>query len=264
MNDISNTALVTLKCHIQDATNKDAILNDESSLKVYDHLNTMLDDKGKIMLNKSVGNRLAKHTASRAKKYDDYARQFLKENPEAVIVNIGCGLDHRFERIDNGKCTFYDLDLPDLIDIKREIFPETERYRHIGKSVFDFSWMAGMPKQPVLLLAEGVFMFCYEKDVKSLFQQIHRKMPGTTMVFEVFNSKWLAGWRKKLVDFKLRRQLKFGKDATFQFGISDSDEIESWSEAYKLIEEWCYIDDIKPNAKEWMRKIQWTVTYKIN
>lgn len=141
MNDISNTALVTLKCHIQDAKNNDAILDDQSSLNTYEYLNTKLDGKGKFMLNKRVQKSLVKHTAHRAKKYDEYARKYLMENAEAVIVNIGCGLDHRFERIDNGKCVFYDLDLPDIIDIKREIFPERERYRQIGKSVFDFSWM---------------------------------------------------------------------------------------------------------------------------
>jgi len=263
MNDISNTALVTLRCHIQDARDKVALLKDESSLKTYDYLNACLDAKGKAMLNKPVGKRLVKHTAARAKKYDDYARSFLMENPEGVIVNIGCGLDHRFERVDNGKCSFYDLDLPDIMDIKSKIFHEKERYKQVGKSVFDFNWIDELPKQPAFLLAEGVFMFCMEKDVKSLFQQIHNKIPGTDMVFEVFSSKWLSGWRKKLVDFKLRRQLRFGEDASFRFGIADSDEIKTWSQHFKLIEDWCYVDEIKPNAKEWMRKIQWTVHYQI-
>ena len=84
------------------------------------------------------------------------------------------------------------------------------------------------------------------------------------MVFEVVSSTWLKGWRKKLVDFKLRKQLKFGKEATFKFGIKDSDELESWSAHYRLLEEWSYLDDIKPNAREWLRKIQWTVYYRIN
>jgi O-methyltransferase involved in polyketide biosynthesis len=149
------------------------------------------------------------------------------------------------------------------MNIKSKVFPEKDRYKQVGKSVFDFDWIDELPQLPTFLLAEGVFMFCTENDVKSLFQQIHNRIPGTDMVFEAFSSKWLSGWRKKLVDFKLRRQLKFGEDASFRFGIADSDEIETWSQHFKLIEDWCYVDEIKPNAKEWMRKFQWTVHYRI-
>jgi len=264
MNDISNTALVTLKCHIQDAQKDVSILNDKSSLNVLEFLNTHLDEKGKSILNKEVKKNLEKHTALRAKKYDDYVLQFLQKHPEASIVNIGCGLDNRFERIDNGKCLFLDLDFQDIIEIKKQIFPATKRYMQIGQSVFDFSWMDSVRNKPILLLAEGVFMYCHESDVKSLFQEIHTRIPGTKMVFEVFSSKWLKGWKKWIVDLKIRKQLKFGKDAYFKFGIADSREIESWSAHYKLIEDWSYFDAVKPNAKDYLRKIQWTVYYEIN
>jgi O-methyltransferase involved in polyketide biosynthesis len=263
MNDISNTALVTLKCHIQDATQDDSVLNDKSSLKAYEYLIANLNPKGKEMLNNKLKKNLMSHTVLRAKKYDDYALHFLQRHPEATIVNIGCGLDNRFERIDNGTCLFFDLDLPDIVDVKKNIFPATNRYRQIGKSVFDFSWFKELPEQAVLLLAEGVFMFCNESDVKALFNKIHNKIPGTEIVFEVFSSKWLKGWKKKIIDFKLQKQLKFGKDASFTFGIADSREIEGWSEDYKLIEDWSYFDVIKPNAKDFLRKVQWTVYYKI-
>jgi O-methyltransferase involved in polyketide biosynthesis len=263
MNDISNTALVTLRCHIEDAKQTDSILKDRSSLKTYEYLNTILDEEDKKILNKRVKRNLVKHTALRAKKYDDYVIQFLSKHPEAIIINIGCGLDHRFERIDNGKCEFIDLDLPDVMDIKKNIFPGTKRYRQIGQSVFDFNWLDNIDKAPVLLLAEGVFMFCNETEVKALFNELHKRMPDSCIVFEVFSSKWLKGWKGKATEFKLRKQLKFGKDASFQFGIADSDEIENWSENYKLIEDWSYFDVIKPNVKDFLRKIQWTVYYKI-
>ena len=264
MNDISNTALVTLKCHVQDVTEDVPILNDKSSLKVFEFLNTHLNETGKSILNRDVKKNLEKHTALRAKRFDDYAIDFLQKYPEAAIVNIGCGLDNRFERIDNGKCTFLDIDLPDIINLKQNIFPAANRYKQIGQSVFDFSWFEVLPKQPVILLAEGVFMYCNENDVKRLFDKIHTSTPGAEIAFEVFSSKWLKGWRKFIVDLKIRKQLKFGEGASFKFGITDSNEIESWSEHYKLIEDWCYFDVIKPNAKDYLRKIQWTVYYEID
>jgi O-methyltransferase involved in polyketide biosynthesis len=263
MNDISNTALLTLNCHIQDAMNKASILNDKSSLKTFEYLNTRLDEEGKKILNRRVKKSLVNHTALRTKKYDYYTQRFLEKHPEGIIVNIGCGLDNRFERIDNGKCTFLDLDLTDIIDIKKSIFPKTERYKQIGQSVFDFSWMDYVKSKHLLLLAEGVFMYCYENEVKSLFHEIHLKFPGAEIVFEVFSSKWLKGWKKWIVDIKIRKQLKFGKDAYFRFGIVDSKEIESWLKHYRLIEDWSYFDAIKPNAADYLKKIQWTVYYRI-
>ena len=125
MNDISNTALVTLKCHVQDAEQIESILEDNSSLKTYEYLNTILDENGKSILQKKVKSNLVSHTALRAKKFDGYVTAFLQKFPTASIVNIGCGLDHRFERVDNGTCMFYDLDLPDIIELKKRIFTET-------------------------------------------------------------------------------------------------------------------------------------------
>ncbi len=42
---------------------------------------------------------------------------FICRNPDAVIINIGCGLDTRFFRVDNGRINWYDLDLPEVIKL---------------------------------------------------------------------------------------------------------------------------------------------------
>ena len=39
----------------------------------------------------------------RNREFDRNARDFLKRHPDAVVVHIGCGLDPRFERVDNGQ-----------------------------------------------------------------------------------------------------------------------------------------------------------------
>ncbi|MEA3281017.1 MAG: class I SAM-dependent methyltransferase [Euryarchaeota archaeon] len=62
------------------------------------------------------------HIVIRAKRYDEYVTEFPKSSPDGIVVNIGCGLDSRFLRIDNGRVHFYDLDLPDVIGIKRRFF----------------------------------------------------------------------------------------------------------------------------------------------
>ena len=279
INDVSETALLTLYSHAFDAQTKEPILNDKSSVKSVQLLNEELTksdkklhqrlSKGKIDRNGVI------HIAIRAKRYDKYISDFIKKYPKAKIVNIGCGLDNRFERIDNGEIEFFDLDLPDIIEIKKQLFNETNRFHFISQSVFDFSWIeniVSIAKEEILFIAEGVFMYCREEDVKSLFLILQEKFPGSEMVCEVFNSMWLKGWLKKLMNFKMQKELHLGKDATFHFGIRDSNEMESWNEGINLIDDWSYFDSDEKKLG-WLkifrhiklfRKTQWSVHYKLN
>lgn len=276
LNAVSETALLTLQCHALDARSGKPYLNDLSSIHTMEVLKTHFRDSDrslhKDLLKHKISSSLIAHTALRSKKYDESVRGFLVRYPEAIVVNIGCGLDHRFERVDNGKISFYDLDLPDIINIKKQIFPETERYKQISQSVFDFDWIDKIKIEPVILLAEGVFMYCREKDVKALFLNLQERLRNPEIVFEVFSAKWLKGWRKSITEIKLKKQLKFGDGASYKFGIRDSDEIESWAEGMKLLEEWSYLDSKELDAgimklmgkNEALRKVQWTVHYSLN
>lgn len=274
--DVAETAFLTLYCHATDALSKDPILNDRSSVKTVQIMNHELAGSDKklhrLLVGGKINRKLVVHAALRAKKYDEYVTDFIRKHPKAAIVNIGCGLDNRFERIDNGKIDFFDLDLPDIIDIKKQIFDETNHYHYISQSVFDFSWMERIINSDILFLAEGVFMYCEEKDVKSLFLKLQSTFRGSEIVCEVFNSIWLKGWLKKVMEVKMKREFHLGKDASFQGGIRRSDEIETWNRGIRLLDDWSYFES---NEKKlgWMkmlrhvelfRKTQWTVHYRLD
>ncbi len=273
--DVAETAFLTLYCHSIDAKSKEPILNDKSSIKTVQYLNTELSKSGKLLHKRFVAgkitDKLVVHTAIRAKKYDQYVLDFIRKYPTATVVNIGCGLDNRFERVNNGKIEFYDLDLPDIIDIKKHLFNETPHYHYISQSVFDFSWMEKIKKNDILFLAEGVFMYCQEADVKSLFLKLQNAFPGSEMVCEVFNSIWLKGWLKKIMAFKMQKEFHLGKEASFHCGIRTSGEIETWNTGLKLLDDWSYFDSnekklgmLKLLGKiELFRKTQWTVHYQL-
>lgn len=276
INDISETAFLTLQCHAIDAESKSPFLNDSSSVETLTILKDYFSKSGsalqkKLFLNK-VKRDLVTHTVLRAKKYDSYITEFIDKYPNATVVNIGCGLDNRFERINNGSIHFFDLDLPDIMNIKKQIFQEKSNYFQISQSVFEFDWIEKLETEHVFLVAEGVFMYCTEQDVKKLFLTLQEKLNNPEIVFEVFNSKWLTGWRKKLMNFKLKKELKLGAGATFKFGIRDSDDIESWNRGFQLIDDWSYFDSDELNSGfmrllkniDSLRKVQWTVHYNLN
>ncbi|PLX25313.1 MAG: hypothetical protein C0599_00750 [Salinivirgaceae bacterium] len=267
INDISQTALLTLQCHAADAESQSPILNDKSAVETLNTLKTELIHEDKELHKKLFHSKLKKslvtHIALRAKQYDHYITEFIKSHPNVTVVNIGCGLDNRYDRVNNGTIQFFDIDLPDIMSIKSQLIPETDNYFQLSQSVFDMDWIEKINTEHVMLVAEGVFMYCKEQDVRCLFSALKTKLNNPHIVFEVFSSKWLKGWKQKLMNFKLRKQLKFEKGAAYQFGIKDSDEIENWSENFKLLEDWSYFDVIKPNSSDFLRKIQWTVYYVI-
>src|SRR4030042_145259 len=182
--DIASTSFVTLYCHAIETSSDDPVLSDLKSLEITTELNKTLSlsehTLDRILVAGTLDARLVVHIALRAKKYDDYARDFLQKFPEGVIVNIGCGLDSRFLRIDNGKVIFYDLDLPEIIGIRKGFFEETERYHLISSSVLDFDWMAVVrhPNGPFLVMADGVFMYLEGRDVRMLVLKLQETFPG--------------------------------------------------------------------------------------
>ena len=147
-------------------------------------------------------------------------------------------------RVDNGLAIFYDLDLPEIIGIKKTFFEETERYHLIASSVLDYGWMTVVrrDKGPFLFMAEGVFMYLDGYDVRSLVVKMQETFPGSELDCEMVNSFWLKSPLKKMLDNKQQREVHMGKDATFRSGIRDGREMEQWHSGIQFLDEWSYFD----------------------
>ena len=278
ISDISVTLLLTLYSRALESTSKDPILHDEKAVEVMQKLNQELSkSKSKLLKRLSKGNlsrNLIVYNSIRAKNYDEYVRNFLLQSPNGVVVNIGCGLDTRFWRVDNGEVLFYDLDLPEVIEIKKHFFEENDRYHFIASSVFDYDWMSLLlphKMNRILFVAEGVFMYLNKEDVKTLVIELQSQFPGSELVCEVFNDIWLRKPLRSIISFKMQKQLFLGKGAVYNFGVRDSKEIEEWSPGIKLMDEWSYFDSSEKKLG-WLRlfrgirlfrKTQYTVHYKL-
>ena len=46
---------------------------------------------------------------------------------KAAVVNLGCGLDDTFSKVDNGQCRGYNIDLPDVIRVRDDLLPAGDR-----------------------------------------------------------------------------------------------------------------------------------------
>ena len=147
-------------------------------------------------------------------------------------MNLGCGLDDRRRRIDNGLVRWFDLDLPEVIKLRRRFLPETERMRFIASSVLDLTWLDQLPDEAgarCLFLAEGLFMYLPPDGVRTLVTTLAKRRPGAELVAEVANSRIVRTMQGRFGRGKFRREFGLSADVVYQFGLANSREIEEWA-----------------------------------
>ena len=180
-------------------------------------------------------------TIMRLREFDRRAQDFLARHPEAVVVHIGCGLDTRFERVDNGQVEWYDMDLSDVIDLRRKLIDETARCRFLGCSVFDKAWLDTVSMhtgRPFLFLAEGVLPYFEEAQVKDLVLILKERFPGAELVFDAMTPFILRLHNLELVFSKVSARL--------HWGMKHGRDLESWSAGIRLLDEWFYFERPEP------------------
>jgi len=280
MTDISETLLIPLYARALETRSTNPVIIDRKAVEITDQLNELFSTstsplhqqlmKGKI--GRTANKKLTAFLAVRTRKFDRDCLEFLQRFPRGIIVELGCGLSSRFSRIDNGTVMWYDLDLPEVIDIRKRFFQETARNRMVASSVLDFRWMDQLSGNNVLFVAEGLLMYLHEDEVKSLVLELQKRFPGCDLVCEVehmFVIKLLEKdrWRKKF-----QRDHYLGSGAVMHFGIQDGRDLESWGRGVTFLDEWTVFDDHEKKLG-WMnvfafskrlRKAQWVVHYRLH
>ncbi len=115
---------------------------------------------------------------------------YLKEHPNAAIVNLGCGLDCLAEKCDNGACKIYNLDFEDVIKARNELLPCKERERNISCDLNNFEWFKEIDaKDGAVFFASGVFYYFLKEQVKELLINMSKAFPGGRIIFDSANKK---------------------------------------------------------------------------
>jgi O-methyltransferase involved in polyketide biosynthesis len=203
----------------------------------------------------------------RARKYDSIANEFIRKNPSCTVINLGCGFDTCYWRI--MKCRYIELDLPEIAKIKIDILKDKLDYELFGCLVFDTSWIGKVTSKgnrDFLLMAEGLFMYLPKPDVVNLFRVFSERFDHSQIALEVVTEKFTKGIWKKLVEMKFRQELGSDASSSYDFGVKDARELESYG--MKVIDEWSYFEDpdLRPKIFRYLgfRKTQWTVTATLN
>ncbi|MBQ1888784.1 MAG: class I SAM-dependent methyltransferase [Firmicutes bacterium] len=149
---------------------------------------------------------------------------YLKDHPRAAVVNLGCGLDDTFSKVDNGKCRGYNIDLPDVIRVRGDLLPAGERETDLACDLNDLSWMDSIDaSEGAVFFAAGVFYYFRTADVKRLFKAMAERFPKAVLVFDSCNSRGAKLMRKTWLK-------EAGiTDVDAFFSLEDESELTSWS-----------------------------------
>ncbi|MDR3676899.1 MAG: class I SAM-dependent methyltransferase [Acidobacteriota bacterium] len=176
----------------------------------------------------------------RSAAFDELVKEFLRGHPEGTLVEIGAGLNTRFERLDNGRLHWFDLDLPEVVELRREFFTDTERRTTLAASVLDAGWMATVRQSPgpYFFVAEAVFIYLQEQEVKAALAQIAENFPGASIAFDTTSHHAVNGANK---DHASRNMA-----ARFAWACDDPRVIENWDIGLRLVESRTMVDVPEP------------------
>ncbi|MBY9014455.1 MAG: class I SAM-dependent methyltransferase [Candidatus Lokiarchaeota archaeon] len=186
----------------------------------------------------------------RAKSLDDAVKKYLETHPNATVINIAAGLDTTFYRVDNGKVKWYDLDLPDAIEYRKQFLLETQRSKYISKSAFDYSWIDNIEynsEDGIFFIAGGFFYYFSEEEVAMFFKTLAEHFPRGEIVFDCISklASKILNKRAKKVDSDLSISLGIGKPEKTILKWSNKLEIKEWFTMYERTQ-------LNPN---WNKKI---------
>lgn len=138
----------------------------------------------------------------RAYQCDQFIKPYLVKHPKTVVIDLGCGLETSFYRVDNGELTWVDIDLPEVISLKERLLPKPDRVHYLGQSIFDYSWIEYVKTlgDNFIFISAGVLIYFDNDTVQSLLKQIDKSFPNSAIIFDFLSSR-----RRKVANWTLAK-----------------------------------------------------------
>lgn len=220
LSGVPETMLQTIYARAKESRGRGAI-SDKKAEEIVEKLNYdfTLADKDTAMHNGVIARTIV---------LDKLTSSWLLLHPGSVIVNIGCGLDTRCYRM-NGFKHWYNLDLPETMEIREKLLPENGTISQIAMSAMD-DWGDEITEKnlPVLIIIEGLTMYLSEKDVQRIFAVISRHFKDVTVFAETMNPIIVKHFKEKSIE---------GSNAKFSWGVKNGETLAELLTGFQFIEE---------------------------
>ena len=158
---------------------------------------------------------------------DRLVGDYLRAHPGAVVLNIACGLDTRFDRM-SGYSHWYELDLPETIAVREKLLPASGNESLIAMSATD-DW-GGLIEETgaALVIIEGLTMYLDESSVRKMFGVIAKRFDDALVLCEVMNPTVVKHFKEKSIE---------GSGAKFNWGVKDGKTLAAMLPGFELVGE---------------------------
>ncbi|MEQ8791303.1 MAG: class I SAM-dependent methyltransferase [Pirellulaceae bacterium] len=214
------TLLMPLWARAVEARHPQAILRDETSAAIVDSLDYNFSDferRGVPIADYCIRSRV----------FDELTRGLMADRPDLSVVELGAGLDTRFDRLDNDSLRWLEFDMPEVIELRRRFFETTDRRRMLAASLLDDDWTAKVREAAPtvdLFVVEGVFYFLSSSEVVAVLKRIADEFPGARVIFDAQSPLFVrySNLRQPIDRAQLRFSLRHPKD------------VEQWDPRFKM------------------------------
>ena len=173
---------------------------------------------------------MGKGVIARTIVFDELVKNFIEKNPDCTVVNIAWGLDTRFYRVDNGKITWYNLDLPETIAIRNQVFQESGRVSTIEISALDSAWAKEVKvRGKMLFIIEGLSMYLTEEENGQILKIIKDNFDNAYVLMECLAKVWI---NKERVEKSIQQT-----GSKFIFGADHFEELGNMTTGYHKIKD---------------------------
>jgi O-methyltransferase involved in polyketide biosynthesis len=222
---LEDSLWLTLCCRALDNRRPHPILGDamaDQIVRTLDYDYRQLHIKTNLLLNATV----------RAKKLDQVASGFLARHPDAVGLDLGAGLDTRFERLAPPTTVdWYDVDFPAVATARKGLIPEHPNAHLIGADVRDPDWLGTVPSdRPALIVADGLMGFLSQDELISLWNRLISHFPSGEIVFNSYTKFAIWATHHTPGTKSVAQLIKFP-------GVDDPHDFERWNPKLKLVGE---------------------------
>lgn len=155
----------------------------------------LLDDKkaeeiwekeGFPLKGKSKSKWLAYYMAMRAKVFDRWLQEKMQTGKDFVVLHLGCGMDARIERVQNGGL-WYDVDFQDVIEERKKYFEETASYRMLPANLKETDWLNALPPVPnAVVVMEGVSMYLTNEELRALLKNLTDRFAKVNLLLDCY------------------------------------------------------------------------------
>lgn len=228
---VPETMIQTLYARAKETRQKNPKIKDEMAVSIVKQLdyNFSQADQDKTMRSGVIARTIV---------LDKMVKEYLDKHKNTIVLNIACGLDTRCYRMKGKYIRWYNLDLPETMNIRKRFLTETGPIHQIAKSAMDETYTNTIHNEgeDVLVIIEGLTMYLTEIDIKKIFSIIEHALSNVTIMVEVMSPFMVNHIKEKSIEDSC---------AKFTWGIKNGKELEKLIPSFSFLKEVSLVEGMK-------------------